>query len=120
MADDQFWHSLDALVAACDVVVDRPRGAPHPRYPAFLYPLDYGYLQGTQAGDGDGIDVWIGSEPDQMLVGVLCTVDTLQRDVEIKLLLGCTPQEAETALASHNRGAQSGILLWRPGCRRSA
>ena len=26
-----------------------------------VYPLDYGYLQGTSSSDGEGIDVWRGS-----------------------------------------------------------
>lgn len=120
MADEGFWRSLDALVASCDVVVDRARGSPHPRYPDYTYPLDYGYLQGTQSADGEGIDVWIGTQPERGLVGVICTVDNLRRDMEIKLLLGCTPQETEIALASHNRGAQSAILVWRPEYDRSA
>ena len=114
MADDGFWRNLDALVASSDVVIDRARGSPHPRYPDLTYPLDYGYLHGTRSGDGDGIDVWVGSRPDRGLVGMICTVDGLQRDLEIKLLLGCAPQEAELALACHDQGAQSGILVWRP------
>jgi hypothetical protein len=56
-----FWRALDALVAASAVVVDRPRGSRHPRYPERTYPLDYGFLDGTRSGDGAGVDVWLGS-----------------------------------------------------------
>jgi len=56
-----FWHELDELAAACPVVIDRPKGSRHPRYPDMIYPYDYGYLEGTQAADGGGIDCWIGS-----------------------------------------------------------
>ena len=52
-----FWRALDALVAGSEIVIDRPRGSAHPRYPDVIYPLDYGYLAGTRAADGDGIDV---------------------------------------------------------------
>ena len=96
MANHGFWHMLDRLVAECDLVVDRPRGAAHPRYPEARYPLDYGYLAGTQSGDGDGIDVWLGSLPERRVTGVICTVDGTQRDAEVKVLLSCTPQEAQT------------------------
>jgi inorganic pyrophosphatase len=42
--DTDFWCRLDDLVAHSRLCIDRPRGSPHPRYPAFVYPLDYGYL----------------------------------------------------------------------------
>jgi hypothetical protein len=32
-AGQTFWIMLDALVAASEVRIDRPRGAAHPRYP---------------------------------------------------------------------------------------
>ncbi|MGE5379183.1 MAG: inorganic diphosphatase [Bacteroidota bacterium] len=82
-------------------IIDRPRGSAHPRYPEMIYPLDYGYLQNTSAGDGDGIDVWIGSKNDKTLTGILCTFDTLKGDAEIKLLIGCTSQDVETIQGFH-------------------
>ncbi len=111
--DEAFWAGLDALVAASELVLDRPRGAAHPRYPDFVYPLDYGYLAGTGAADGDGIDVWVGSLPGRAVVGMVCTVDGLQRDAEIKILLGCTPEEGTLIAGLHNQGAQAGLLIWR-------
>ncbi len=78
------------------ITIDRPRGRAHPLYPDMIYPLDYGYLENTSAGDGDGIDVWIGSLELKTLTGILCTFDTLKRDAEIKLLIGCTLQDVET------------------------
>ena len=53
--DDRFWALLDEWVARYPLVIDRPRGSGHPRYPDWIYPLDYGYLQGTLAGDGGGV-----------------------------------------------------------------
>lgn len=111
--DDAFWLNLDELVAACKVVIDRPQGTPHPRYPSLIYPLDYGYLAGTRSGDGEGIDVWVGSRPKGRVTAVVCTVDVQQRDAELKILLGCTPQEAQAILATHNAGAQAGVLVER-------
>ena len=113
MTDDSFWLKLDQLVATARLVVDRPRGSPHPRYPSLRYPLDYGYLRGTRSGDGEGIDVWLGSLSHRTVTGIICTVDLHNRDAEIKLLLGCTPLESEQALATHNSGSQAGILVQR-------
>jgi inorganic pyrophosphatase len=111
---EAFWRGLDKLVAACCLVIDRPRGSPHPRHPSFVYPLDYGYLQGTRSADGDGVDVWVGSLPEREVTAVVCTVDGEKRDAEVKILLGCTPQEARLILAVHNWGSQAGLLLERP------
>ena len=81
------------LATSRPIVIDRPRGEAHPRYPDLIYPFDYGYVEGTLAADGDGIDVWIGSQKDRVLTGILCTYDTVDRDAEIKLLLGCTEND---------------------------
>jgi inorganic pyrophosphatase len=117
MTDNDFWLKLDRLVAANKLIVDRPKGSPHPRYPALVYPLDYGYLDGTCSTDGEGIDVWIGSLPGRAVTGVICTVDLLVQDAELKLLLGCTPLESAHALAAHNSGSQAGLLVPRYGTR---
>ncbi len=111
---ETFWSTLDALVSTSRLVVDRPAGSAHPRYPALIYPLDYGYLAGTTAADGGGIDVWLGSLPERRLTGVICTVDLHKRDAELKLLLGCTPAEARIALAMHRSGPQAALLFERP------
>jgi inorganic pyrophosphatase len=95
-SDTSFWQSMTELIAANKIILDRPKGAAHPRYPELIYPLDYGYLENTSAGDGDGIDVWIGSLPKKMLTGILCTFDKLKRDAEIKLLVACSPEDVQT------------------------
>jgi inorganic pyrophosphatase len=92
---NEFWTMLAQLVAESELVVDRPKGSAHPRYPDFVYPLDYGYLKGTSSADGGGIDVWKGSSDDACIDAVVCTVDFLKRDSEIKILIGCTEVEIE-------------------------
>ena len=114
MPDSDFWRALDRLVAVCDVVIDRPSGSAHPRYPSLTYPYDYGYLGGTRSGDGAGIDVWAGSLPHRSVTAIVCTVDLTKRDAELKLLLGCTPHEAREILAAQNAGTMSAVLLERP------
>lgn len=113
MYDSAFWSALDQLVSTSSIFIDRPRGSAHPRYPEFIYPLDYGYLEGTSSMDGEGIDLWRGSAPPE-LTAILCTVDLIKRDSEIKLLLGCTEEEIRTILEFHNRSeSMKGILIRR-------
>ncbi|HOF88331.1 MAG TPA: hypothetical protein PLZ36_09555 [Armatimonadota bacterium] len=52
MTSPAYWQSLDKLMASSEVIIARPKGAAHPRFPAMIYPLDYGYLQDTSSSDG--------------------------------------------------------------------
>jgi inorganic pyrophosphatase len=91
-----FWQALHELLATHVIAIDRPAGSAHPRYADLIYPLAYGYLENTSAGDGAGMDVWIGSSHSKTLTGILCTFDRLKCDAEIKLLIGCTHDDVET------------------------
>jgi len=42
-----------------DVVIDRPLGSAHPDDPACIYPLNYGYVPGIMANDGEEQDVYV-------------------------------------------------------------
>jgi inorganic pyrophosphatase len=44
-----FWSRLDELLATSRLVIDRPKGTRHPRYPEVIFPLDYGYLAARPA-----------------------------------------------------------------------
>ena len=90
---EPFWKYLDSLIQSAELVIDRPKDSPHPRYPLMVHPVNYGYLKGTLSGDGHELDVWRGSLTEEMLDAVVCTVDLLKKDVEVKLLLGCTDDE---------------------------
>lgn len=98
-----FWDAVDQLTAAHSVVIDRPKGSAHPRFPDMIYPLDYGYLEDTAAMDWEGVDVWIGTGETQRADALLCVVDLPKGETEIKLLLSCTDEEKEAALRFQNQ-----------------
>jgi inorganic pyrophosphatase len=87
-----FFARLDVLVREAEFRLDRPRGTEHPRNPGAVYPVDYGHLAGTTGGDGDGVDVFRGTA-DAGVVAAALTADLVKRDVEVKVLVGCTDQE---------------------------
>lgn len=108
-----FWSALDSLLSLSEVVIDRPKGTKHPRLD-FIYPLDYGYLKDTTSPDGGGMDLWRGSLGGNWCDAIICTVDLLKRDSEIKILLGCTEAEKEIILRFHNDSElMKGVMIKR-------
>jgi inorganic pyrophosphatase len=108
-----FWKHLDQLVATSRIVIDRPKGSAHPRYPDLIYPVDYGYLDGTTTVDGGGIDVWVGSTGTACPDAIVCTVDLLKRDAEIKILIGCSDDEQQVIVDFLNAGVMRALLIRR-------
>ncbi len=64
--------------------------------------MDYGYLKDTTSADGSGIDLWCGSLPETICDAIICTVDQLKKDSEIKILIGCTEKEKAAIMRLHN------------------
>lgn len=92
-SNPEFWKLLDEMIASCRIIIDRPKHSRHPSFPHIVYPVDYGYLEGTSSMDGEGIDLWLGSAEEKKLAAVFVTVDMMKRDSEIKLMIGCTEEE---------------------------
>ena len=111
--NEDFWSVLDVLVENSEIIIDRPKGTAHPKYPDFIYQVDYGYLKNTTSMDGAGIDVWVGTAA-KKIDAVMCIVDLMKRDSEIKILIGCTEQEKEIVYQTHNETEyMKGILIRR-------
>lgn len=109
----EFWAYLERLMASSPIKIDRPRGSPHPRYPELIYPLDYGYLEGTHAQDGAGVDLFLGSRPERTLEAIALTVDLDKKDAEIKLLIACTAEEEQVAVDFLNGAGMRALLVRR-------
>ena len=111
--NEDFGDALDELVSNSEIVIDRPKGSAHPRFPDFIYKVDYGYLKDTASMDGSGIDVWVGSG-DKKIDAIMCIVDLVKRDSEIKILIGCTEEEKLEVYKTHNETQyMKGILIRR-------
>ena len=105
-----FWDRIDRLLLEHRIVIENKKGSKDPDDPTSIYAVDYGFLEGTGAIDGEGVDLWLGS----MGTGVdaiLCTVDLLKSDVEIKLLVGCTKEETQWVMDVVKRYPSLGGLL---------
>ena len=86
------------------VIVDRPLGSYHPRHPDLYYPINYGYVPGVLAPDGEEQDAYILgiAEPLEEFVGKVIAVIHRFDDVEEKWVVA--PEEmrfsAEEILAT--------------------
>ena len=109
--EDSFWKGVESLAQESEIVIDRPKGSHHPRYPEIVYPVDYGYLKNTTAMDGGGIDVWRGTDTTGKIDAIVCTVDLRKKDSEIKILIGCSPTEKALIMDFHNRSEWMKAIL---------
>ncbi len=71
------------------VTVDRPLGSCHPDYPNTYYPINYGYIKGTMAADGEEQDAYVlgVSEPISKFKGKVIAVIKREDDIEQKLVV---------------------------------
>jgi inorganic pyrophosphatase len=88
------WNYWEQLIRRRGVEIDRPKGSDHPRYPGWVYPLDYGFIPGTKASDGSEVDVFRGTGEGGLVAALVVRHDGQE---ELKLLWQTT--ESETQLA---------------------
>lgn len=71
------------------VTVDRPMGSSHPKHNDMIYPLNYGFVPGVMAGDGDEQDAYIMGvdHPVESFCGRVIAVVHRRDDVESKWVI---------------------------------
>lgn len=81
-----------------EVTVDRPMGSKHPEH-GFVYPINYGYIEGTMAADGEEIDAYVLGvfEPVEKFRGRVIGIIKRKNDVEDKLVVAQTLNSYNTA-----------------------
>ncbi len=100
------------------VIIDRPLGSYHPHHPDLYYPVNYGYIPGTLASDGEEEDAYVlGVDvPLKMFTGHIIAVIHRQDDTEHKWVVapeGVTfsAEEIRTLTAFQEQYFQSTIQL---------
>ncbi len=88
------------------IKMDRPIGTEHPKHPGLIYPINYGYVPGLLAPDGEEQDAYVlgVDEPLTEFTGTLIAVIHRFDDVEEKWVLapkGVTFTKEEIAKAVH-------------------
>jgi inorganic pyrophosphatase len=91
--DTLFWEYIDTMKRENEIIIDRPKGTRHPKYNDMVYDVDYGYIKNTKSMDDGGIDIFVGTENNKNIDALICIIDLLKKDSEIKILMGCTEDE---------------------------
>lgn len=81
-----YSHIIGRMVKG---TVDRPLGTLHPRHPEMAYPINYGYVDGVFADDGEEQDVYLfgTDEPVKSFEGKVIAVWHRLDDVEDKWIV---------------------------------
>lgn len=68
------------------VKIDRPMGSYHPEHKDMYYPINYGYVEGIMAPDGEEQDVYLlgVNEPVDEFTGVIIAIIHRYDDIEEK------------------------------------
>lgn len=92
---------LRLLGQSVSVTIDRPLGSRHPEH-NFIYPLNYGYLPGHFAADGEPLDAYVLGvfEPVKKFSGTCIAVVHRKNDIEDKLVLAPAETHYSTAQIS--------------------
>jgi len=71
-----------------EVVIDRKLGSKHPKW-GFIYPINYGYVQGIKAPDGDDLDAYVLDvfKPVEKFKGVCIAIIHREDDNDDKLVV---------------------------------
>lgn len=109
---DEFFQRFEELIDKNGITIDRPKGTAHPRFPDFIYKINYGFINNTKSQDGGGIDIFEGTE-NRGVVGFICTIDSLKNDSEVKVLYNCSEDEIKTAVMMLSQGYMSCVLVLR-------
>lgn len=71
------------------VIIDRPLGTYHPKHKDIFYPVNYGYIEGIIAPDGEEQDAYVlgVSEPVSEFTGKIIAIIKRLDDVEEKWVI---------------------------------
>lgn len=106
------------LTKKVKVTVDRPLGTYHPQHKDLYYPINYGYIEGIIAPDGEEQDAYIigVDKPVSEFEGVVVAIIHRNNDVEEKWVVApeekeFTKEEIEKAVYFQERYFDSEVIM---------
>ena len=106
------------------IVVDRPAGSAHPEHPDVRYPINYGYVPGILAPDGEEMDAYIYGvgKPLHRFTGTVIAAVHRRDDKEDKLVVAPTgmmayePQIAEAIRFAEQYFDTTLVCIYEKSC----
>ncbi len=109
-----FWQKIDTLYFSSKMIITREKGSKHPFYPNLIYPVDYGHLEDTYPEE-TGIEAFKGSLKTNHVDEMVICADILKKDLEVKLIVGCTEEEERKILHFLNQTDFQKTVVLRRG-----
>jgi inorganic pyrophosphatase len=110
-----FWQKLDSIYFSSSIVITQPQGSMHSTFANLIYPVDYGYLNDTLSQDLLGIAIYKGKGSAYSVEAILVAADILKKDIEVKLLVGCSQEEVDKILRFVNQTEYQKTIIVRRG-----
>jgi inorganic pyrophosphatase len=102
------------------VTVDRPAGSAHPEHPNIIYPINYGFIAGEPAPDGEELDAYLlgVDAPVSSFRGRVIAVVLRRDDAEDKLVVApdgfrYSAESIAAAVWFQERWFDSEVVTWR-------
>ncbi len=109
-----FWQKIDTLYSSSKFNVAYEAGQAHKVFRNLVYPVQYGFLADLVDDKDLGIAVFKGSSLSKVQ-SIIISADVFKKDIEPKLLVGCTEQEEHEILCFLNQTDLQKTILVRRG-----
>lgn len=110
-----FWQKLDTLLMSNEIKIKHRKGERHPQFHGIVYPIDFGFLEGTNGANNSEIGIYVGSKPSTLVQAMVVGCDILSKTVEVVLVVGCSDEEIEIIAKFLNSMEFQKALLIRRG-----
>ncbi len=109
-----FWQKVDTLYLSGTRKVIKKKGEVHDTFKNLVYPLDYARIEDMKSVSGHGVAVYLGSENRNKVSALVVAADILEKELDVKVLAGCTEEEIEEVLRYLNQtDFQKTVLIKR-------
>ncbi len=110
-----FWQKVDTLFLSSKLEITRRKGQVHPDFQNLIYPVNYGHLEDTSSASPEGVSAYVGSAAHSIVTALIVSADILKKDLDVKMLIGCTDEEIEEVLRFLNQTDFQKTVLIRRG-----
>ena len=110
-----FWQKVDTLYLSGTRKIIKKKGEQHDTYKNLVYPLDYARIEDMKSVSGHGVAVYLGSQNRNQVSGLIVAADILEKELDVKVLAGCSEEEIEDVLRFLNQTDFQKTVLIRRG-----